>query len=283
MMVRLRTTKRELRCSSKFGVLFGVLSMLLPSFVVAQESQCFGQSANGRLENGVKLPISGENYESYSRVASLAGRTYVHSKVRDILLDSYEMLQYDHPAFKFKYGETGFADGGQFKPHKTHQNGTSVDFFTPMKDARGKPALLPTHAFNKLGYAIELDADGRWRGMEIDYFALAAHLAALQKAAQQHGVKITRVTFAPSLQPPLFASVLAGQLPPREVFTTRAAWVRHDEHIMLISAWCVSRSEVCEQSLPSYRLPTIPHRQTANEAENKAQSYAFNIIVFVKA
>jgi hypothetical protein len=50
-------------------------------------SVCYGDAASGRLERGRRLPYSGENYRAYSMVGFALGRTYVHSTVRDIMLD----------------------------------------------------------------------------------------------------------------------------------------------------------------------------------------------------
>ena len=53
--------------------------------VNASESICYGTSSNGRLESGVKLPSEGSNFVSYSTTAAVLGRTYVHSKVKEIM------------------------------------------------------------------------------------------------------------------------------------------------------------------------------------------------------
>src|SRR5690606_20318487 len=118
---------------------------------------CYGTTSNGRLENGVMLPEDGKNFVGYSSVARLAGRTYVHSGVRDIIVAAYKDLETEEPTKVYKYAETGFKDGGQFKPHKTHKNGLSVDFMTPVINQNGKSVHLPTNPFNKFGYNIEFD------------------------------------------------------------------------------------------------------------------------------
>lgn len=58
--------------------------------VLAQESVCHGTTLKGYLVNGVELPRSGENFVSYSFIARIAGRTYVHSKVKNIIVDAYQ-------------------------------------------------------------------------------------------------------------------------------------------------------------------------------------------------
>jgi len=107
---------------------FIVIFVLLPVVGFAQPSTCYGTTSNGSLSNGVKLPQSGSNFIGYSRAARIAGRTYVHSEVKKIIIESYKSLEVSEPDKVFKYAEAGLKAGGKFKPHKTHQNGLSVDF-----------------------------------------------------------------------------------------------------------------------------------------------------------
>ena len=123
------------RVSSSFSTFIAcALLLAVPgSFPVAQErSTCFGSTADGSLENGWKLPSSGPNFEAYSSLGSLLGRTYVHSDVHDVVLTAYTALEEAAPDKVFVYGETGKKSGGEFDPHKTHRNGLSVDFMVPV-------------------------------------------------------------------------------------------------------------------------------------------------------
>jgi len=87
--------------------ILGVFLFALSLNTVAQESTCYGTTNNGRLGNGVKLPRSGFNFESYGNIPSLVGRTYVHSKVKEIILQAYKMLETEQPEKRYKYAETG--------------------------------------------------------------------------------------------------------------------------------------------------------------------------------
>jgi penicillin-insensitive murein endopeptidase len=197
---------------------------------VAQESTCYGTTANGRLENGVQLPAEGKNFVGYSGLAATLGRTYLHSSASDIVLDAYRTLQQTAPGKVFKYAETGFAEGGKFKPHKTHQNGLSIDFMVPVLNAEGESVHLATHPFNKFGYNIEFDEKGSYHGLQIDYEAMAAHLVALHQSAEKKQAKVWRVIFDPQLQPNLLKSSHADYLKKNVRFSKRRSWVRHDEH-----------------------------------------------------
>lgn len=196
----------------------------------AKDSICYGTTSNGKLENGARLPSAGENYVGYSTVARFAGRTYVHSQVKSIIVKAYKFLETDQPDKVFKYAETGFEEGGQFKPHKTHRNGLSVDFMTPVVDESGQSVHLPTHPLNKFGYDIEFDTNDKFEEYAIDYDALAAHIVALHKEATAQGVDLWRVIFDPKLQPKLFDTKYASYLKEHIQFSKKRSWVRHDEH-----------------------------------------------------
>ena len=192
-------------------------------------STCFGTTSNGRLENACLLPASGENYSSYSTVLRLLGRTYVHCKVADVVVSAYEALLITHPDKVFVYGETGKKEGGSFKPHKTHQNGLSVDFMSPVIDADGQSVPLPTHALNRYGYDIDFTLSGEFEHLKMDYEALAAHIAALKVAASDSGVGIWRILFDPEMQPALKKTKVWAEISDLN-FSTRRSWVRHDDH-----------------------------------------------------
>ncbi|MBT3147012.1 penicillin-insensitive murein endopeptidase [Neptunomonas phycophila] len=207
-----------------------IIAFLFPMTVLAETSTCFGTTSNGSLVNGVKLPSEGANYEGYSAMVRLAGRTYVHSEVRDIIVSAYKYLEIEQPTKVYKYAETGFKLGGQFKPHKTHRNGLSVDFMTPVTDENGKSVHLPTNALNKLGYNIEFDTNDHYEGIYIDYEAMAAHVVALHKQAKERGYDLWRVIFDPKLQPNLYKTKYAKYLKEHVQFSKKRSWVRHDEH-----------------------------------------------------
>lgn len=207
-------------------ILFAVLSFKLS----ASESICYGATSNGRIENSQQLPFRGPNFESYSFIAHSVGRTYVHSIVKSIILNSYKALEVKYPDKVFKYAETGFKEGGTFKPHKTHKNGLSVDFMTPVIDSLSKSVYLPTHPLNKFGYDIEFDKNGKYQDLTIDYLALAAHIVALHKEAKSQGHDLWRVIFDPELQSNLFSTKYGSYLRKNILFSKKRSWVRHDEH-----------------------------------------------------
>lgn len=199
--------------------------------VTGKESICYGTTSDGRLEGGVQLPGSGSNFVSYGAFPELAGRTYVHSRVRDVVVDAYRLLEVETPEKVFKYAETGAELGGSFSPHKTHQNGLSVDFMVPVLNDEGSSVHLPTHAFNRYGYDIDFDERGRFGEYRIDFEAFGAHIVALHKAARRHGVGIWRILFDPALQSYLYETRYGDYIRSNIEIPTKRSWVRHDEHI----------------------------------------------------
>lgn len=195
----------------------------------APASRCHGQVGQGSIEDSVQLPTAGANYAAYSSVAAAMGRTYVHSEVADIMLDAYRALEASAPGVPYVYGETGFARGGRFQPHRTHQNGLSVDFFVPVRDGQGRPARLPTAALPRFGYDIEFDRNGRYGEYRIDFAAMAEHLYQLDQAAQVRGRSLALVIVDPAYLPMLRATP-RGKALARLNFMQGKPWVRHDEH-----------------------------------------------------
>lgn len=206
-----------------------LLFLLIVPSAFGDDSTCFGTTANGRLENGAQLPSSGPNFSSYSSMGSLAGRTYLHGKAQAAVVAAYKALETSAPDTVFVYGETGWKSGGRIRPHKTHQNGLSVDFMVPvLKD--GKSAPLPTSPLNKFGYDLEFDDSGKLDDYTVDFPAIAKHLLELQKAATAEGAGIERVIFEVPMQKHLFATPEGAQLKGKMKFSTKQAWVKHDEH-----------------------------------------------------
>lgn len=193
-------------------------------------SACFGETHQGAIQDSVQLPMAGENFKTYSQLGWYLGRTHVHSQVAQIVLETYAQLKQVLPNRSYVYGETGWSQGGSFPPHKTHQNGLSVDFMVPVLDRQGKPAQLPLSASNQFGYAIDFDRQGQWTDWQVDFDALAVHLKSLHQTALTHGIAIKRVFLAPDLQPLLLATEHGPYLQQHINFNDRQAWVRHDDH-----------------------------------------------------
>lgn len=192
-------------------------------------SKSKGTRVDGSLLNGKRLPSSGPNFETYSRLLSAVGRTCVHEKVRAAVVGSYALVYEKAPELRFVYGETGWCRGGEFWPHRTHQNGLSVDFMVPVR--RGEAVdTIPSTIIDGWGYKTDFTAPGRYGEFEIDYEAMALHLLALDESARQNGLTIDRVIFAPDLQAELKKAKRGKKVLRTFDFNEDPVWVRHDDH-----------------------------------------------------
>lgn len=199
--------------------------------IPVRASTCLGTIAEGRLNGGVQMPLRGENFVAYSRIGIEMGRTYLHSDVRQVVLDAYAELRRTAPNKIYVYGETGFAHGGRIRPHRTHQNGTSIDFMVPVMDEANQSIPLPSSPWNKFRYGVEFDDQGTMPGIRIDFGAMAEHLHQLSVAARRYNITIDRVIFDPPLIEKLFSSSRRGaELRNILPFMGARPWVRHDEH-----------------------------------------------------
>lgn len=212
------------------AALLAVLCAAPLEAAAATPSTCFGTVSGGRLEHGVKLPERGANFRAYSALGVTVNRTWVHSQVAAIVVASYAELAKTAPGMTFVYGETGFPDGGRFKPHRTHQNGLSVDFFVPVRTGMGEPAVLPSTIKNRFGYKTEFDAQGRSGDFRIDFEAYAEHLYQLHSVALAHGAGIALAIVDPEHVPHLLATRRGAYLREHLPFMKTRPWVRHDEH-----------------------------------------------------
>ena len=226
-------------------LLFGALSLLGAchlgnrAIIMVQSnapSVSHGTSSSGRLEAGKRLPSSGRNFTVYSTLGALLGRVSMHQRVLETTLAAYEQLaQEDERAAvpapqrtRYIVGEAGWPSGGEFWPHRTHQNGLSVDYMVPVK-RDGEVSMLPTWPWEKFGYGVDFDAKGCRGQMCIDFDALARHLCALREVSGAHGTRVKRVILDPRLRKHLWRAekgACARALP----FMKGKAWVRHDDH-----------------------------------------------------
>ncbi len=208
-----------------------VTALALTQVAMAQSpaSICYGTYWNGRLENGVAMPIDGPNFRTYTPRGNELGRTFVHSAIHDIVLAAYEGAHKVQPDVTYIYGETGFKNGGPIPPHRTHQTGLSVDFFVPLRDASGRSVPLPIDASNKWGYDLAFDEAGRLGDLSIDFDAIAEHLFQLSEAAKARKIGIRVVILDPPLQPKLLATKRGAAIRHLPYMKERA-WSRHDNH-----------------------------------------------------
>ncbi len=192
-------------------------------------STCTGTPGNGSIKGALSLPSQGKNFAPYTKLGVQLGRSFVHATVHDIVTAAYRDLELQYPGVEFIYGQTGLHSGGPMPPHRTHENGTSVDFMVPVRLADGRPAALPRSAANRYGYDAEFDNAGRMDRLQIDFEAIAVHLYQLDRQARKRGAGIARVILDPELTRRVF-DTRDGPRIKGLAFMKAKPWVRHDGH-----------------------------------------------------
>lgn len=189
----------------------------------AGESISIGTYNKGSLQNSYLLPRKGLNYICHSWFSYyILGREYLHSDVYNTVLETYAELQERNPGRTYVYMESSNKKGGRIYPHRTHQNGLSIDFMSPLIDKNGKPKY-----YRYLGifrYALNFDSLSRltWNSkVSIDCNAMAEHILLLQKHAKKHNLRITKVIFNTNLQSILFATKYGKQLKKSGIYITQ--------------------------------------------------------------
>ncbi len=170
-------------------------------------SESIGSVSNGSLKHGRLFPFSGENYHYFDSTSYLGERAYMHEDVLATVLGAYESLDSLMPDRHFCVMECSHKHGGKLFPHRTHQNGMSVDFMMPkLKDG------APYYELDDLGinhYALTFDQNGRYSEdarIQLDFNTIALHILELQKSAKQNGLKIEKVIINTELKDELFAT-----------------------------------------------------------------------------
>ena len=114
-------------------------------------------------------------------------------------------------------------DGGKMLVHRTHQNGTSVDFMVPKKKKQGQSKF-----FDKIGiwhYLLEFDDNGLLKAnnnVQIDFESMAKHILAIDNSAKSQGMHIKKVIFMIELKDDLFATKTGKLLKEKNIYFVRS-------------------------------------------------------------
>ncbi len=206
-------------------------------------SQSKGSVKNGELVNGRRFPYKGANYKYFSPLSfALFNRAWVHSKVLDISLEAYKKCEKTCPKRKFLLMECSEKNGGRPWPHRTHQNGTSIDFATPLLK-NGKIYHFDHH-YGIWHYAMKFDKNGKLasnKKVEIDFETMAKHILALEKAARKRGMYIKKVILKVNLKDEFFKTPSGKKVKAKGIYFVRSLPEIvddvHDDHYHVDFAW----------------------------------------------
>ncbi len=194
-----------------------------------------GTVGNGSLQNGKLLPFSGNNFRYFDTLSYVSSRAFVHDYTRNTILQAMKQLETLSPKRTFWIMEASCEKGGKIEPHKTHQNGLSVDFMIPLtKNA--------THYSNldSLGgehYLLSFDNQGNYSRdslVKVDFEELAKEIYQLHKNAAVNKLRIDKVILKTEWLPLLYATKYGKLLKAEKVYfaqkLTPLINSLHDDH-----------------------------------------------------
>ncbi len=201
-----------------------------------QESKSIGTVSNGKLENGCYLPFEGENYKYFAENSYLMGRCFINCAINSFLISTFKDLESSIPNRTFYLMEASNEKGGKISPHRTHQNGTSIDLMVPLMKENTPYTKLDTIGiehyllnFNEKGEYIEDTA------IKIDFETLALEILTIEKNASLHNWKISKIILKTEYQKFIFSTKYSDQLKSSNIYFTQklepAINQLHDDHI----------------------------------------------------
>ncbi len=200
-----------------------------------QKSVSKGAVSNGSLEHAKLIPFEGDNYIYFDTTSYLNGRAFLNDAVLKITLNTYDRMKQIVPDRKFQIMECSNKTGGELWPHRTHQNGTSIDFMMPLKK-NGKP-YYDLDSKGSGHYWLSFDNSGKYsedESVEIDFELVAAHILQLHEESSKHGWKVKKVIIKTELKDELFSTPSGKKLKNSGVYIVQKLTpminALHDDH-----------------------------------------------------
>lgn len=199
------------------------------------ESKSSGTVSNGSLQNGYLFPFSGPNFHYFDTTSYFNNRAFVNRRVLKATLQAYEILETQLPGRNFGIMECSNEHGGEIAPHRTHRNGLSVDFMTPL--LRNEVPYTELDFAGAVHYLMDFENNGYYKddpSITIDFETVAHHLLLLNDVASKNGLKIAKVIWKTELRDELFATSSGKKLQATGIYiTTRLTPLinsLHDDH-----------------------------------------------------
>lgn len=200
------------------------------------ESVAVGTPRKGSLENAYQIDFFNKNYRFFSWISYFfMDNGFLHSKLYQSVVDSYAECETTCPDIDFRIMECSNTEGGPMYLHKSHRNGMSIDFMTPLT-RDGKPYTLYDH-LGLWHYFLEFDADGRLsfdKEVSIDFETMAKHIIALDNATRKNGLRIRIVILKINLKAAFFKTPSGQEVKRRNIYFARKldpfVDSMHDDH-----------------------------------------------------
>lgn len=194
-----------------------------------------GSVSNGSLVNGHVVPFSGENFFYFDSLSYTSGRAFLHSVILKSVLGTYKKMQLLKPGRNFVIMECSNQHGGKISPHRTHQNGLSIDFMSPLIKNN-----LPYHNLDSIGaehYLLDFNSEGKLisePAISIDFNLMALHILTLQEELKKNGYEIEKVILKINLKDDLFKTANGKKLKSSGIYFAQKLLTMidnlHDDH-----------------------------------------------------
>lgn len=198
-------------------------------------SVSLGTVSSGSIQHAKLIPFKGDNYQYFDRWSYLNGRAFLNGKVLSAVLNTYANLDGKFPNRQYRVMECSHKKGGKLFPHRTHQNGLSVDFMMPLKKG-GKPYYKLDDKGVK-HYLLKFDNTGKYendKAVSIDFDLVAQHILELNRQANKQGMKIKKVIIKIELKDDLFATKHGKLLKKSGIYIVQGLTPKinnlHDDH-----------------------------------------------------
>lgn len=180
-----------------------------------------GTPGDGTLENGKIIPFYGDNFRYYSETSYLNGRAFVHHDLKALVLESYQDLHKKFPPERFGIMECSKKCGGKMSGHRTHQNGLSIDFMSPLK--QNNASYYDLDYIGGSHYQLAFNDDGELISdttISIDFEKMGQHILALYNKAAKHHLKIKKIILKMELKDDLYKTVSGQKIKEEKIYIT---------------------------------------------------------------
>jgi len=194
-----------------------------------------GTVSDGKLINGKLFPFQGANYQYFDTTSYINNRAFLNDKIRTVATGSYKQLEKEIPDRKFFIMECSNKNGGQIFPHRTHQNGLSIDFMMPL--IKGNKPFYGLDTIGANHYWLDFDNEGKYSGdknIAIDFDLVARQILSLETHARNNGYKIQKVIIKTEFKNLIFASPHGKKLKESNIYLVKSLTPMinslHDDH-----------------------------------------------------
>ncbi len=198
-------------------------------------SKSIGTVSKGQLVNGKLIPFEGKNFTYFDVLSYVNGRAFLNKTILDIVLEAYKKFETSLPCRHFYVMECSNQQGGKMFPHRTHQNGLSVDFMMPLLKNGNDYYELDTLGGDH--YLLDFDKEGKYvkdKSVQIDFNLVAQHILLLDFVARSFSAKIEKVIINTDLKDELFNTEFGKILKTKDIYIVQNLSplinALHDDH-----------------------------------------------------